>query len=1405
VSESLSESISPRTQLSHQSYPSLSDAPASNSKSYSNPFPGLRPFEEADAPLFFGRTKQVAELLEHLRIHRFLGVVGVSGSGKSSLIRAGLIPRLRQGFLASAGERWKTVLLRPGKSPINALAEALEKCLGKDCNAEAQLANGSRGLLHLADDTLALDENLLVVVDQFEEIFRFKHLTESDGPDGRANVVEQASDFVRLLINALNDDRVNVVITMRSEYIGDCAQFHELPEHINKGQYLIPRLTPEEQREIIVRPVWTRQVQISELLVQRLVDDVGPEPEQLPILQHVLAQLWRDWAKSDTASPIDLRNFKNIGEFDRAMDTHAEGIYENLPSDSHRWVAKRLFQRITLKGLSERPIRRPRTIGDMSSVIRDAGTNADEMLSTVIDAFRDPQVGFLTSPESGELSQDSVIDISHESLCWLWTRLGKWVQAEADSAEIYLRVSKGALLYNEKEKQGKGYQEGLYRDPALTYVWSTYRPGQTSAGDPKKTDPWSEPWSLIYNSTWKQTLDYLHTSRTRRNWLTTAKVTLLAIVIALLLQVAAFFHFSESKRADDYASQSDYWRQQLGASTQEMAALLDIKSIRIQQRSSNSDLAAWESYDRITRGVPIGAVNSPTERLFVVKDRENLFHILATFSPLDAKQQLSPIAIVSSTFQKDPEYIKPVNGVTAISASGEHAATACQNGKGTVWDRNQMIFPFDCAYNVSLILDTVASEAEAGAKERVATVERHGSASTIQVFEASGSAPFLWKKVLNRDWEKMFLFNEGLSPDGKYLAIIKSRPRGPVLEVWNLSSPAKPIITEPVSQSAPVAFSRDGRFFAVGMADGNIMLYDPSKRAKAQLQVIRHSSVPQYPYPISALAVSNDSSLVAYAEISKDNLVRVVHLEQNSGARREPGKIQATLLWSDYFGLPVAHLVFSPHDQFLGLAVGENTARVKTTKTGFETARVTQSGRVGWIEFSPDENAAFSVSDSGEALRFSTNTAMSPDLVSLACAQPQEVAVSLDAKVAAVSCLDVQPGQSQGTGNVTPTAEVFTLDGRSHSELLIPVRTKQGSTFPQSEQRATCHTAVSADGSTAAMECDSNFELFDVKTRQTFDLRGSSRWFPPEVSRSGSATIGKNECKMIPLSLALNHDGSLLAVGDGCGRVVAYDRGTGIWSDSANFFPPRPDGVPSSNSKATLSNREPVTAIAFSRNSSLVAAGTAYGTLSVANINIFHKVGNSGLLWPNPQLFAGTINAIQFNANSSELVFGSGGAVHILRVDDHTESFHISEAEDIITAVSFSADGQWAAAGTLHGRVEVLNLSPPPQRVVERAEAWILKTFYNYDPLQGGTADETFSGLHPVRSLQFTDDHKLDIWAINQMLANADSLDGNDHLSLTRHDLEILNRIKHICKNLRNDVSAPPDVTYGSVCSSEVE
>lgn len=469
-----------------------------------NPFPGLRPFELDEEHLFFGREGQSDELIYRLNRTRFLGVVGTSGSGKSSLVRAGLLPSLYSGFLPDASSSWRIAILRPGSAPIRNLAEALNgpEVFGVEADSdeeiirialtESTLRRGSLGLVEVTQQArMDSDENLLVVVDQFEELFRFKAQAQAAG--NRLEAEDEAAAFVKLLLAAVKQQEVPifVVLTMRSDFLGDCAQFRDLPETLNDSQYLIPRLTREQLRRAIEGPVAVGGATITPRLVNRLLNDTGDNPDQLPILQHALMRTCDYWEDQQMPeAPLDLEHYEAIGGMAQALSLHADQIYEGLPDERSRQLAETLFRCLTDRSGEHQATRRPTQLSEICAI-----TNATfQEILPIINEFRAPGRSFLMPPIRVSLQDQSIIDISHESLIRIWEKLHSWSIAEAESARIYQRLTETALLY----KDGKAE---LLRDPELTIVW-----------DWKKRNKLNEAWAERYNQNFREAILFLEKS-----------------------------------------------------------------------------------------------------------------------------------------------------------------------------------------------------------------------------------------------------------------------------------------------------------------------------------------------------------------------------------------------------------------------------------------------------------------------------------------------------------------------------------------------------------------------------------------------------------------------------------------------------------------------------------------------------------------------------------------------------------------------------------------------------------------------------------------------------------------------------------------------------------------------------
>ena len=489
-----------------------------------NPFPGLRPFKRDEDYLFFGRENQVDSMIDKLGKTRFLAVVGPSGSGKSSLVNCGLEPALHRGLMAEAGTKWHVAHMRPGIDPIGHLAGALgsgrllkgfeHSNISASELIETTLRMGKRGLVDIVEQARLPDnDNLLIVVDQFEELFRYSKLVRA-GLAAESEVGEDAIAFVNLLLaTRLVDVPIHVVLTMRSDFLGDCAKFAGLPEAINAGQYLIPRMTRDERRSAITGPVHVSGAEVTPVLVTRLVNDVSDNPDQLSVLQHALNRTWAYWENEcGKTGPLDLAHYNAVGTMANALDAHAERAFEELEKPEEKSLCRRIFKALTDKATDPRGIRRPVKFSALCALTHASPAEVTD----VIAVFRKPSRSFLMPPAGEVLTDGTVIDISHESLMRGWKRLSRWADEEADSTRTFTRLADAAVLHEE----GKA---SLWRDPELhlALAWRTReRP--------------TEEWARQYRGDFARAMGFLDESQKRQRTWMGVKVIVAFLAVGLL-------------------------------------------------------------------------------------------------------------------------------------------------------------------------------------------------------------------------------------------------------------------------------------------------------------------------------------------------------------------------------------------------------------------------------------------------------------------------------------------------------------------------------------------------------------------------------------------------------------------------------------------------------------------------------------------------------------------------------------------------------------------------------------------------------------------------------------------------------------------------------------------------------
>jgi serine/threonine protein kinase len=424
-----------------------------------SPFPGLMAFQESDADRFFGRANDVAKLVAHLRERPLVGVAGPSGVGKSSFIRAGVVPSLK-----ASGEAWEVLTLRPGRHPLESLATLLEGLSRANDGVDAwehhalvaqlKLEPGTLGTI-LRERAYEKGEQILLFIDQFEELYTL------------VGDVDERLDFTACLAGVADDAAapLRVVVSMRSDFLERVAEDAQFLEELTKGLVFLQPLGPDGLRKALTQPVSMLGYAFeSPAMVTSMLDALAATPGALPLLQFAAAKLWDQ--RDRRRKMLTEASYDQMGGLAGALATHADEVIAQLRAPQQRLVRELLLRLVTPE--------RTRAIVDIAE-LADLSTDAREV-RTLVDQLVAARL--LVVQGRGE-AEGGAIELVHESLIATWPTLRRWLEETNEDAAHLDQLRAAAKQWDQK-----GRPQGLlWRGEAMeeARLWSLRYKGELPA------------------------------------------------------------------------------------------------------------------------------------------------------------------------------------------------------------------------------------------------------------------------------------------------------------------------------------------------------------------------------------------------------------------------------------------------------------------------------------------------------------------------------------------------------------------------------------------------------------------------------------------------------------------------------------------------------------------------------------------------------------------------------------------------------------------------------------------------------------------------------------------------------------------------------------------------------------
>ena len=872
------------------------------------PYKGLDVFREEDAELFFGREMLVADLVERLGGSRTVFITGPSGSGKSSLVRAGLLPALQGGAIKNS-DHWLYQTIKPGRDPIESMALAFSRLkspeLGKYFRENIHEAN----ILHECTEAALSsreDQRLVIFIDQYEEIF-----TQVSSEKERILFLDVLTQAARI-----ENGRAIFLFAMRSDFVSNCATYPKLNDLLNQQFVQIGAMQPDELVSAIAQPALRVGLQIDPDLIAQIINDMEGEPGALPLMQFALKDLFDAEQAKGGVIALTRQAYLRRGGIQKSLERHADASFGKLEKHEQE-LARSIFSGLIEIGRGTQDTRRTALFDELVP----ASTKATE-IGAIVSKLADARL-ITTDEQAGK----DLVTIAHEKLIDAWPWLKKLVNENRDVIALQNEIAGDA---NEWEQQK--------RDPSYLYRGARL----VNASEQLETK------KLVLSGTANEFVQ-AGIARQRREKLV-RYFSISTIIVSVIAGVLLFSYLST-------------------ANSKKLAELSE-RSANTQQAIASTSLANAEEAQSQEKIALARQIAAQAQSIFMTGNSKQMIAVLLALQSMNMYPSIEAVQVLqNSTIARSVSNMHHENmvGTIAFSPDGKYVVSGSWDRSARVWDAFSggeiarmphegnvisVVFSPNSKYIASGSWDNTARVWEATTGKEIARVTHEQRVNGVACspdgkYVASGSDDHtarVWETTTGQEIARMTHQARvnviAFSPDGNYIA---SGSDDHSVRVWEVVTGQEIAQFTHEGNVISLSYSPDGSYVVSG-SSGNDDYTARVWEATTGQEIART----EYDDSVNSVAFSSDSQYVVSA--SGNHIVQV---------------------WEATTGIEISQMIhdsnvrmaaFSPDGHYVVSASRDGTARVWETKTGKEIARMTHEDRVWAVSFSPDGRYAVSSS-----------------------------------------------------------------------------------------------------------------------------------------------------------------------------------------------------------------------------------------------------------------------------------------------------------------------------------------------------------------------------------------------------------------------------------------------------------